>query len=197
MWAVKLQGPRQGQLSPRTTATIVYMFAYTCVHGPSAPRCKLCGWICVLCVDLGKRVKTPLMKISGMSVIHACIFTRRRISSNSKYWLETYCPVYNLNFSIAYFFAAACLSLMGFWPTFSLIWENELAEVCCHFARHDQQLLCFHMKYAWGFLGMCMCALFSYVPKIMLVSFLLFKVRHFATLHHVAATLHHIVFFLL
>lgn len=63
MWAVKLQGPRQGQLSPRTTATIVYTFAYTCVHGPSAPRCKLCGWICVLCVDLGKRVKThPLWK---------------------------------------------------------------------------------------------------------------------------------------
>lgn len=50
----KTAGQRQGQLSHRTAATIVCMFAYTCVHGPSAPICKLCGWICVFCLDLGK-----------------------------------------------------------------------------------------------------------------------------------------------
>lgn len=38
----KTAAQRQGQLSHRTAATIVCMFAYTCVHGPSAHRCKLC-----------------------------------------------------------------------------------------------------------------------------------------------------------
>lgn len=33
----KTAGQRQGQLSPGTAATIVCMFAYTCVHGPPAP----------------------------------------------------------------------------------------------------------------------------------------------------------------
>lgn len=50
----KTAGQRQEQLSPRTAATIVCMFAHTCVHGPTAYTYKLCGRKCVFLCVLGK-----------------------------------------------------------------------------------------------------------------------------------------------
>lgn len=135
------------------------------------------------------------MKTSGMSVIHACIFTQRRIYLNSKYWLETYCPVYNLNFSMAYLFIfllQRASLLMGFWPTFSLIWESELSWGLLPFCKTWPAAFMLSYEICMRVLGhVHVCAFFLMCLKS--CSFLLFKVRHRATLHHVAVTLHHIV----
>lgn len=89
------------------------MFAYTCVHVPSAPRCKLCGGKCVFCVVFGKIwtgtwpanvwkcLECQLFVLAfGMWVNGTKDFLKQ---TTSKYWHQADCLVYNLNFSMAHF----------------------------------------------------------------------------------------------
>lgn len=149
MWAVKPQCQRQGQLSHRTAATIVCMFAYTCVHGPAAPRCKLCGWKCAFCLVLGVRKKKIWPGIStsqefempgifhvafGMWVRGIKGFLKQ---TTSKYWHHADCLVYNENFSPAHFP-----------PTERCLWSllTGVTFSKSHFLKYDQKLERFHKK---------------------------------------------------
>lgn len=135
----KTAGQRQGQLSHRTAATIVCMFAYTCVHGPSAPRCKLYGWKCVFCLDLGKfgLEQHQLTFENACNVSYSCIWHVGEWNSGfqitSKYWHQADCLVYNLNFSMAHFLLqhAPSAGLLAYiflickqsWLRFNILWN--------------------------------------------------------------------------
>lgn len=117
----KTAAQRQGQLSHRTAATIVCMFAYTCVHGPSAHRCKLCvrGFLLGFLENLDWNSTSCIWKCQecelfmfafGMWVSGIKDFPQ----TTSKYWHQADCLVYNLNFSLAHFLLS--MHLMCVWP---------------------------------------------------------------------------------
>lgn len=144
----KTAGQRQGQLSHGTAATIVCMFAYTCVHGPSAPRCKLCGWnvCCVLIwgnldrrapADIWKCLECQLFMLAFDMWVSGTEDLPKDIAC--KYWHQADDLLHNLNFSVAHFplLHDHCDVLLAYiFPNL----KNDKLNVCWQFMKHDQQL---------------------------------------------------------